>query len=159
MTIRPSSSSAHGLVIDLLLVLLLLPCTVKKCFGSSLSCDSNLFLNLYRESLSDTHYKKYALQQALIGPPHHLRVLCLRYVSSFTDMFLFLVDSIPTPLAPLLGTNLLIDNKGDLKLADFGLARSYSTDFIPFCESGMERRKVEWNAEPVGKWNGTQDAE
>ncbi|KAL4586050.1 hypothetical protein LXL04_010681 [Taraxacum kok-saghyz] len=146
MTIRPSSSSAHGLVFDLLLLLFLLPCTVKKCFDSSLSCDSNLFLNLYRESLSDTHYKKYALQQALIGPPHHLRVLRLRYVSSFTDMFLFLVDSIPTPLAPLFGmnwrpaaknarssmrsTNLLIDNEDDLKLADFGLARSYSTDFV-----------------------------
>lgn len=28
----------------------------------------------------------------------------------------------------LVGSNLLIDNKGNLKLADFGLARSFSND-------------------------------
>ncbi|KAL4555790.1 hypothetical protein LXL04_038418 [Taraxacum kok-saghyz] len=124
-------------------------------FDSSLSCDSNLFLNLYRESLSDTHYKKYALQQALIGPPHHLRVLRLRYVSSFTNMFLFLVDSIPTPLAPLFGTSRSISgHTHELILESEGRARRrldlvHSIVKIAHDEDSEELTKISANIQEI----------
>ncbi|XP_066353019.1 cyclin-dependent kinase C-2-like isoform X1 [Miscanthus floridulus] len=35
------------------------------------------------------------------------------------------------------GSNLLIDNEGNLKLADFGLARSFSSDHIGNLTSGV----------------------
>ncbi|XP_066353024.1 cell division control protein 2 homolog 2-like isoform X3 [Miscanthus floridulus] len=37
------------------------------------------------------------------------------------------------------GSNLLIDNEGNLKLADFGLARSFSSDHIGNLTSGTSR--------------------